>query len=212
MSPRVVVAAPIVLVLGTAVLAGCSSKSGGSVASPTSTAPSGSASGTPSTSASASPPAGLPGTCQDMLPLLDLDQALGVPLIGQTIYIKGVASPKIKRTGRVTCRYGVGKVGNKTGPAKLEVGVSTYTDETAAQDRVQATVVELRGEGSAPSQVQVNGQPATVLIGRGPATLVLATGTRTIVISLAPRVIQHGNETPKALTAVAELAVKNLPS
>jgi hypothetical protein len=112
----------------------------------------------------------------------------------------------------VTCRYGVTRAGNKTRPAKLEVGVSTYTDETAAQDRVQATVVELRTEGSAPIQVQVNGQPATVLIGQGPATLVLAAGTRTIVISLLPHVVLHGDQTKAVLTAIGALAVKNLPS
>lgn len=212
MRPRVV-AAPLALVLGAvAVLAGCSAKTGGSTASPTSAAPAGSASGSPSASASPTAVAGLPGTCQELLPLFDLDQALGVPLVGQTIFIKGVASPKIKRTGRVTCRYGVSRVGNKSGPAKLEVGVSTYTDETAAQQRVQTTVVDLRTQGSAPIQIQVNGQPATVLIGRGPATLVLAAGTRTMVISMEPHVIQHGDQTTKVLTAVGELAVKNLPA
>jgi hypothetical protein len=208
-----VLAAASLLGLTTAVLlAGCTS-GGNSAAPSTSASPSGTASG--SGSATATPTvtaAALPESCQGMLPLLDLDQALGVPLVGQTLYIKGVPEPKIKRTGRVTCRLGVVKVaGGKSGPPRLEVGVSSYTDEAAATDRVQSTVTGLRGQGARPTDVQVRGLKATVLAGAGTSgTLVIATGARTVVISLADRVV-HGGTTVKALTAVAELALKNLP-
>lgn len=193
----------LILAGAAALIAGCSS--GGSSAPPPGTT---TASGTtpPSTSATPKPPA-LPVVCQDLLPLIDLDAALGVPLVGQTVLIKGVAEPKIKRTGRVTCRFGVPPKG---GAPKLEVGISGYTDETAAKDRVEATVVSLRTAGNKPSPTKVGGLDATLLSGAGPSTLVLSTGPRTIVISLADRVVPIANRA-KALVAVGELAVKNLP-
>jgi hypothetical protein len=198
-------------VLAVLAAAGCSS--GGTSAAPSRSAtPSGKATGsgtatpTPTGTAEA-----LPGSCQGLLPVIDLDEALGVPMIGQTVYIQGVPEPKIKRTGRVTCRLGVTKLPNKkSSPPKLEVGVSTYTDDAAATQRVENTVVSLRSQGARPTDVQVGGLPAKVLTGAGAATLVVATGNRTIVISIADRVVPPAN-TVKALTAVGNLAMKNLP-
>ena len=206
MTPR---AAAVTLAAALA-LAGCSSS--GSPAAPSAT-PSGSGtagSGSPTPSATAAA-AALPETCQGLLPLDDLDAALGTPLIGATIYIEGRAEPGINRTGRVTCRYGVRRLpGNKTSPPKIEVGVSTYTDTASATKRVRVTVTGLREQGSRPSQVQVGGNPGTVLIGVGPALLVVATGTRTVAVSLYPGLVP-GGQTASRLLAVGELAVKNLP-
>jgi hypothetical protein len=200
--------APVLAVLAAA---GCSS--GGTSAAPSGSAtPSGTASGsgtatpTPTSTAEA-----LPGSCQGLLPVIDLDEALGVPLVGQTVYIKGVAEPKIKRTGRVTCRFGVTKLPNKKSSSpKLEVGVSTYADDAAATQRVATTVTDLRGQGLRPTDVQVGGRPATVLAGGGGATLVVATGNRTVVITMVDQVVPAANRV-KALTAVGNLAMKNLP-
>jgi len=205
MTPR---AAAVTLAAALA-LAGCSSS--GSPAAPSASASgpaatSGGGSATPSPTAAA-----LPETCQGLLPLDDLDTALGTPLIGATIYIGGRAEPGINRTGRVTCRYGVRRLpGNKTSPPKIEVGVSTYTDTASATKRVRVTVTGLREQGSRPSQVQVGGNPGTVLIGVGPALLVVATGTRTVAVSLYPGLVP-GGQTASRLLAVGELAVKNLP-
>jgi hypothetical protein len=205
---------PLALVLVALALAGCSSggDSGKSAASasPSGTArASGSGSPTPTATSTAAP---LPGSCQSLLPLIDLDEALGVPMVGQTNYIKGVAEPKIKRTGRVTCRYGIVKVGHNLKPPKLEVGVSTYTDDAAATQRVETTVTGLRSEGATPTDVQVNGVPAKVLsTSAGGATLVVATGSRTVVMTLAEKVIKPA-DTVKVLTAIGTIALKNLPT
>lgn len=200
--------APVLAVL---TAAGCSS-SGSSAAPSGSASPSGttSGSGTATPTPTATPDA-LPASCQSLLPVIDLDEALGVPLVGQTIFIKGVPEPKIKRTGRVTCRFGVTKLPNKkSSPPKLEVGVSTYSDDAAATQRVESTVTDLRGNGASPTDVQVGGAAAKVLTGAGAATLVVASGNRTVVISLADKVVPAAN-TVKALTAVGNLAMKNLP-
>ena len=205
---------PLVLALVVFALAGCSSGGNSGApsgsAGPTGTAgASGSATPTPTATSTA---LALPGSCQSLLPLIDLDDALGVPMIGQTAFIKGVAEPKIKRTGRVTCRYGIVKVGHNLKPPKLEVGVSTYTDDAAATQRVETTVTDLRSSGATPSDVQINGIPAKILtVSGGSATMVASTGNRTVVISLAEKVVKPA-DTVKVLTAISTLALKNLPA
>jgi hypothetical protein len=89
--------------------------------------------------------------------------------------------------------------------------VSGYTDEAAAKARVEATVISLRTSGSRPAAVKVNGLDATVLNSAGSATLVISIGARTVVITLVDKVVPIANR-GKALLAVGELAVKNLPT
>jgi hypothetical protein len=198
-------AAPLALAL--ALLAGCTR-------SPTNASPSPSTTGSASGSGSVTPtptpsPAPLPASCSEILPILDLDEALGSPLVGRTAYIRGVPEPKINRLGRVTCRYGLRPLSqNKTTPPRLEVGVSVYTDAAAATKRVESTVVAARSEGASPRDVQVAGKPATALLGPRPL-IVLAAETRTVAITF-DRLLVRGDPT-KALVAVAELALKNLP-
>ena len=86
--------------------AGCSGDDDPPAAAPTSAAPAGSAaaSGSPSATPTA---AALPTGCDSMLPFTDLDQAIGRPLFGRTVFTEGVAQPSIGRLGRVTCGYGL---------------------------------------------------------------------------------------------------------
>jgi hypothetical protein len=202
MGPRAVVA-----LLSLVLLAGCTNSSTTASPSPSTTgSASGSGSATPTPTPSAAP---LPDSCSEILPIVDLDQALGGPLVGRTQYIRGVPEPKINRLGRVTCRYGLRPPSqNKTTPPGLEAGVSVYTDAVSATRRVESTVTAARSEGAAPRQVQVAGMPATVLLGPRPL-IVLASGTRTVAITFGQSLVR-GDPT-KALVAVAGLAVKSLP-
>ena len=140
--------------------AGCSGDDDPPAAAPTSAAPTSGGSGSGSPSASASP-AALPTGCDSLLPFTDLDQALGRPLFGQTVFTKGVAQPSIGRTGRVTCGYGVPNNGRGVPP--VEVGVSTYKDVESATSRVEATVSQLRAIGASQRAATVSGLPATAL-------------------------------------------------
>jgi hypothetical protein len=203
---------PLALALLVLAAAGCSSSGGSHSAAPTSAPP-------PATTASGSPTptatstaAELPGSCQTLLPIIDLDETLGSPLIGQSSYVKGVAEPKIKRTGRITCGFGIVKVGHNLKPPKLEVGVSTYSDDAAASDRVESTVADLRGAGDTPNDVTINGTPAKVLVGsNGAGTLVVASGARTVVVSLVEKVVKPA-DTVKVLSAIGTLILKNMPT
>jgi hypothetical protein len=197
------VVAPLSVAL--ALLAGCTRS--GTNASPT---PSGTATGSATATATPTPSAApLPEACSEILPIVELDQALGKPLVGRTSYIRGVPEPKINRLGRVTCRYGMRPLpGNRTGPPGVEAGVSVYTDAAAAEDRVEATVLAARSEGATPRPVKVAGKPATALLGPSPL-IVVADETRTVAITFAKGLVRGDPTT--SLVAVAELALKNLP-
>ncbi len=208
MRPRVVPVAVLAVLVG-AVTAGCSSDDdGGGSAAPASPSASAttSASATPTPTATA---AALPETCDDALPLLDLDRALGTTLVGRTTYIEGAPDPEINRTGRMTCRYGI-PVG-RAGSHRLELSVSTYTDEASAADRVEVTVLSARQQGSRSAEVRVGGEQGFLLTRGGiRPTLVVASGTRTVALTVANGVLTNAQTQP-ALVRVAEVVLTNLP-
>lgn len=183
--------------------AGCSGDGDPSAAAPTSAAPSSSApaAGSPSATPTA---AALPTGCDSMLPFTDLDQALGRPLFGRTVFTEGVAQASIGRLGRVTCGYGL--PANGRGAAPIEVGVSTYKDVESATSRVEATVSQLRSIGASQIQATVGGLPATALATGTAFTVLVAQGTRTVAVTVQRKL---GNTSRPAL-AVAEKVVANL--
>jgi hypothetical protein len=195
-----------------AVLAtGCGQKSNGNgQGATTSAAPSGPASGSASATptGSTAPPV-LPDSCGSVLSLDDLDTALGHPLLGRTVYIKGQAEPKINRTGRVTCRYGVRKVGNKT-VVPLEVGISAYADAGSAQSRLAFTVDDQRSQGAAPTDVTLGEAKGTALVLPASALLILGKGSTTVAISIT-RDVAAGNAARDMLTKLGTVVVSHLP-
>jgi hypothetical protein len=191
----------LVVLLG----AGCSGNDDPPAAAgsaPPASSASGSPSGSASPSASAAPD--LPTGCDSLLPFTDLDRALGRPLFGQTVFTKGVAQPSIGRTGRITCGYGVPNGGRGVPP--LEVGVSTYKDVESANDRVQATITQLRKIGASQGTATASGLPATVL-GTGTSfTVLVAQGSRTIAVTMQRKL----SNTSGPAVAVTEVVLTNL--
>jgi hypothetical protein len=203
-----VVQVAVLAALAGVVTAGCSSDDDGGSAAPAS--PSASATTTASAAPSATATvAALPETCDDALPLLDLDRALGTTLVGRTSYIEGEPDPKINRTGRMTCRYGI-PVG-RAGSHRLELSVSTYTDEASAADRVEVTVLSARQQGARSAEVRVGGEQGFLLTRGGiRPTLVVASGTRTVALTVANGVLTSAQTQP-ALVRVTEVVLTNLP-
>jgi hypothetical protein len=154
---------------------------------------------------SATPTPSLPGGCDQLLPFTDLDHALGRPLFGQSRYVLGVAEPKIGRTGRVTCQYGLAADGR--GPAQLEVGVSTYKDADSATDRIAATVAALRANATSQKTASVAGQEATTIGTKTDYNLVVAQGDRTVAVTLSRKLT--GVKLDSAAIAVAERVLAN---
>ncbi|HSV66838.1 MAG TPA: hypothetical protein VLJ59_13130 [Mycobacteriales bacterium] len=168
-------------------VAGCGQKSSGGSGepSPPATLPGsapGAAGGSPAPSGSAAP-ATLPDTCADVLTLDELDKVVGHTVPGRSVYILGKDEPKIHRTGRVTCRYGVHKLGRTT-VVPVEVGLSAYSDVGSAADRIRVTVADQRTHGATPVDVSLGGTPGTVLLNPATALLVFVTGQRTAAISI----------------------------
>jgi hypothetical protein len=197
--------ARLVLVGVAALTAACTS--GGSDqsqagASQTAAAPTATSS---ATSPTPTPTPNLPAGCDQLLPFTDLDQALGRPLFGQSRYVVGVAEPKIGRTGRVTCQFGL--AANGRGPALLEVGVSTYKDADSATDRIAATVAALRANATSQKTAAVAGQDATMLGTKTDYNLVVAQGDRTVAVTLSRKL--KGVKLDNAAVAVAERVLAN---
>ena len=151
------------------------------------------------------PTPNLPAGCDQLLPFTDLDQALGRPLFGQSRYVVGVAEPKIGRTGRVTCQFGL--AANGRGPALLEVGVSTYKDADSATDRIAATVAALRANATSQKTASVAGQDATMIGTKTDYNLVVAQGDRTVAVTLSRKL--KGVKLDNAAVAVAERVLAN---
>ena len=183
-------------------LAGCTSGGDDAPKAAATSAPSPAGSG--STAPTPTPTPNLPGGCDQLLPFTDLDQALGRPLFGQSRYVRGVAEPAIRRTGRVTCQFGLAD--NGRGPALLEVGVSTYADAAAATARVAATVASLRGAGLSLKTATVAGQQATLIGTKADYNLVVARDDRTVAVTVSRRL-----KVPldKAAVGVAERVFAN---
>jgi hypothetical protein len=197
--------ARLVLVGVAALAAACTS--GGSDQSPAGATPSTAAPTATGSAASPTPTPtpNLPGGCDQLLPFTDLDQALGRPLFGQSRYVVGVAEPKIGRTGRVTCQFGV--AANGRGPALLEVGVSTYKDADSATDRIAATVAALRANATSQKTASVAGQDATMIGTKTEYNLVVAQGNRTVAVTLSRKLT--GVKLDKAAVGVAERVLAN---
>jgi len=136
----------------------------------------------------------LGGTCDSLLPLWDIEQALGRGFSGRTGFIVGLPERNIGRTAYLNCRYGIAPtLSAGTSQPLSEIGVSLYRTAAQAQERVRDTVFDYLGNGAAQSSHTVAGYRAVLLTGgTGPGydapLLVLAAGQRTIAVSLAPRV------------------------
>jgi hypothetical protein len=155
---------------------------------------------------------GLGGTCDSLLPVPDIEHALGRMFSGRNGFIVGVPERSIGRIAYLNCRYGM-PPNLLAGPAQplSEIGVSLYRTAAQAQERVRGTVFDYLGNGAAQSRHAVAGSEAVLLTGAtGPGyeapLLVLAAGQRTIAVSLA---IRAGTAAflRRALVALAELAL-----
>lgn len=162
----------------------------------------------PSSSPSAAPsptPTGpvLPANCNGVLTLVELDDVLGSRLLGSTSYIRGQAEPKIGRTERVNCRYGLrpGRGGQVT-DVPVEVGLSMYGTNDQATQRVQSTVDSGRSNGAAPTDVNLGDVPATVLASPEETLLVLADEKFTLAVSISAK-LAKGSRAEAVATALA---------
>jgi hypothetical protein len=186
------------------VLAACTADTDPSGPTETSAPPTSSSAATTASATATAEPVALPGNCGALLPVTDLDAALGTGLPGSVSYVRGQPLPDIGRTDRITCGYGVA-IGpdGKALPPLLEISISSYTDVPAAADRIDVTTADRQSAGDRVEAADVAGSPAVVLTGVAGTTLVFAAGASTYSLTLLPAVVPP-EQTAERLIAVAE--------
>ena len=144
-----------------------------------------------STTAAPKPVTRLRGTCETVLTKFDVNDALGVELLGKSEFVIGTPDRTIGRLGYINCRYGVGPGAAAVPP--VEVGVSLYNSAAQAARRAASTVDDYRNNGAAQASVTVAGHEATILSSTRPGfdipLLVVASGQRTIAVSVVSRLV-----------------------
>ncbi|TAM84916.1 MAG: hypothetical protein EPN43_12165 [Jatrophihabitans sp.] len=166
---------------------------------------SGPATGTPTTGASgAATMTSLPGTCDNLLPISAVVNALHRNVPGNTAFVVGTAEADINRIGYINCRYGLTAPNS---PPVIEIGVSLYGTAADASKRIQPTVDDFTAHGASPSTVTVAGTPAQLLTGGtgtgyGP-TIVLASGQRTVAVTMLASATQDARTDLVALATLA---------
>jgi hypothetical protein len=210
--PLVVGATAVMLAVS---IAGCTSdakhaaRPSTSASTPTLTPPSSSTPSAPPSTAART----LAGDCSTILPLDQVETALGKPVVGHTAFVVNIPDPKIGLLARVNCRYGIGKSikkGNRTvvPPPKVEVSVSLYRTDKQAADRVAGTVAVWRDNGARQIDVLVGPDDGTLLIGYGEPLLVVAHGQRTAAVSVQATVLV-GKDAGAVMGKIAATAITN---
>jgi hypothetical protein len=149
----------------------------------------------------------LVGTCDSLLPLPDVEDAVGQQISGKTAFVVGVPEKAIGRLAYLNCRYGLSGA-----TPQLEIGVSLYGSPAQAMRRLSATVDDYRSNGATRTPVTVAGYPGALLVdGTGPndslPLLVVAAGQRTVAVSAATALIS-GADRQRRMSALAALAIQ----
>ncbi|GAA3048577.1 hypothetical protein [Actinokineospora globicatena] len=142
----------------------------------------------------------LPSSCGRMLSRQDLDDVVDTVITGRTEVVVGVGLPKIGRTGRIDCYFGIPQ-DQPPAAAVLTVGMAAYTDEASAKQRVQETVDSERDKGIAAEEVKVGADTGYLLDG-DTRTVVVAHGKLTVAVTVAKTLA-----TPEQVGKLADLAL-----
>jgi hypothetical protein len=143
-------------------------------------------------------PAEPPKACSDIAAATDVDTVVGHQLPGSMSQVIGVPQPKIGRTGRLDCYYGI-PAGKRETAGVLSIGIGSYTDESTAQHRTTLTVNNARNAGATTSAVRVGDEPAVLIAGPKTQELVLSRGNITFLISANNGVLTAGKIGPQLI-------------
>ena len=154
----------------------------------------------------------LAGTCDTLLPLSAVEDAIGRPLPGKTAFVVGVPEKDIGRLAYLNCRYGMpaGSVGAPVA-AGIEIGISLYGSASQAQHRLAGTISDYVGHGATRSSLAIAGHDAALLLGATIAgydipLLVVASGQRSVAVSMMST-IASGASRRRVMSALAAVAL-----
>jgi hypothetical protein len=171
-----------------------------------------SASPTPSVTSPARIVTRLAGTCDSLLPLSAVENAVGRLLPGKTAFVVGVPEKDIGRLAYLNCRYVIPAVSTGApGTPGIEIGISLYQSESQAQQRLASTITDYVGHGATQSSFTISGHDAELLLGatgRGYdiPLLVASSGQRSVAVSIMST-IAPGASHRRVMTALAALAL-----
>jgi hypothetical protein len=152
----------------------------------------------------------LSGSCDSLLPQVDVEDTMGVRFAGKTAFVVGVPEKNIGRLGYLNCRYGISA--GAGGAPDTEIGVSLYNTPQQAQTRLSGTIDDYRSHGATQSPATVSGVDGTLLVGGSGAgydvpLLVVASGQRTVAVSVVDTLLAPSRR-GAVMAKVAALALQ----
>jgi hypothetical protein len=173
-------------------------------------------SGTPSATPSVTSPARivtrLAGTCDTLLPLSAVENAVGRLLPGKTAFVVGLPEKDIGRLAYLNCRYSIpaASAGAPVTPG-IEIGISLYGSASQAQHRLAGTIADYVGHGATQSSFTISGHDAELLLGatgRGYdiPLLVVSSGQRSVAVSIRSTIAPAASRR-SVMSALAALAL-----
>ncbi|GAA4301129.1 hypothetical protein GCM10023148_57850 [Actinokineospora soli] len=145
----------------------------------------------------------IPRACAQVITDVDLDELLETRLGSGTAEVAGQPMPAIGRTARLDCYFGV--PGGKREKAALVVTLAAYTDDAAAQERLDRTVADERAQGARVSEVAVG--PDTGYLIEGSTRIVVARHGKVTVVVQAAQALVPGESARRVLPRVADRAL-----
>jgi hypothetical protein len=161
---------------------------------------------TPTTTSAAARIVGtLPAGCGAVAAAEEVSDAIARSLPGQPRLVTGAPDPKIGRTARLDCYYGLGD-GQPITEAPVAVGLASYADMQAANRRVTATVDSERAAGAKVSDVPVGPDTGILMVGKKIVTLVATHQSTTVVVTVPLEVVPA----ERAAVSLAKIADRAL--
>jgi hypothetical protein len=139
----------------------------------------------------------------------EVSDILNAAVTGQTLPVVGVPEPKIGRTARLDCYYGVPD-GQGVAAATVSIGLAGYADAGAARRRMTSTVESERDSGAKASEVQV-GSDKGILLNGTKRTLVATRGKNTVVVSVVKDLVPD-EQAGTLLATLADRALSGRPT
>jgi hypothetical protein len=158
-------------------------------------------------SSASSPSSGnraFPKICSDVVTQDEVSDLLQAAITGQIDRVQGIPEPKINRTARLDCYYGI-PAGADRSVAVVSISLASYSDEAAARKRMNSTVSDEKAAGAKPSEIPIGPDRGVLLTGKR-RTLVAVRGNTTIVVSVAPDLVPD-DQAPSLIGKLADRAL-----
>ncbi|MEJ2856102.1 MULTISPECIES: hypothetical protein [unclassified Saccharothrix] len=123
----------------------------------------------------------MPEDCELVVPVDRVNEILGRKMEGELRQIIGIPQESIARTAKIDCYHDVPK-GKDIGDSPLIIGLSTYSDDASAKERVTESVEAEKKDGGQATEVEVTKHKAQLVTTNAERLLVGSLGKTTYVV------------------------------